>query len=117
MKYGKNVRQSLVLITQFGIDMLVPIFLCSLAGYWLDRKAGTSWIFIVLFFVGAIAGARNVYRTARRITESGSGDVRNRDNAESGLPVTAAENMSGDRETDPYDGWEPTDEREDDQRD
>ena len=79
MKYGRNVRQALVMITQFGIDMMVPIALCSLAGYWLDRHFGTSWIFVALFFVGAAAGAGNVYRFAKRIYSSGSGDIRNRD--------------------------------------
>ncbi len=82
MKYGKNVRQALVVITQFGIDMIVPITLCSVAGYYLDRHFGTSWIFVAMFFFGAVCGAWNVFRFARRIYSSGSGDVRNRDLAE-----------------------------------
>lgn len=81
MKYGKNVRQALVLVTQFGLDMLVPIVMCSFVGLWLDKKFGTSWIFVVLFFVGAIAGARNVYKFAKRVYADKSGDVRNRDKA------------------------------------
>ena len=32
MKLDKNVFRYLTLITQFGIYMLVPIFLCSFAG-------------------------------------------------------------------------------------
>ncbi len=55
------------LITQFGINMLVPIFLCSFAGIYIDRKFGTSYWMIILFFVGALAGARNIYLLARRI--------------------------------------------------
>ncbi len=82
MKYGKNVRQALVVITQFGIDMIVPITLCSVAGYYLDRHFGTSWIFVAMFFFGAVVGAWNVFRFARRIYSSESGDVRNRDLAE-----------------------------------
>ena len=39
------------------------------------------WIFVVLFFVGAIAGARNVYKFAKRVYADKSGDVRNRDKA------------------------------------
>ncbi len=53
-------------ITQFAINMLVPIFLCSTAGYFLDRKLGTDICFIIMFFVGAAAGARNIYILARR---------------------------------------------------
>ncbi len=104
MKYGKNVRQALAMITQFGIDMLVPIVLCSLIGRLLDVSLGTSWIFILLFFVGAVAGARNVYRAAVRIAESGSGDVRNRDHATGIAPdgldarEEAAEDQSDERD-------------------
>ncbi len=72
--------KALITITQFGIDMLVPIFLCSMAGRWLDGKLGTSWIFVVMFFVGAAAGASNVYRLARKLMNE-SGTVRNRDRA------------------------------------
>lgn len=51
----------LTLISQFGINMLVPIFICSFAGMYLDRKLGTEFLMIVLFFVGALAGFRNIY--------------------------------------------------------
>ena len=77
--YGKNVRQALIMVTQFSIEMLVPIFLCSLIGWWLDSKFETSWIFVLGFFIGAFAGAWNVFRYARRIYSAKSGDVRNRD--------------------------------------
>ena len=60
-----NIRY-LVYISQFAINMLVPIFLCSAAGYFIDRRLGTSWVFIVMFFVGAVAGARNIYILAKR---------------------------------------------------
>ena len=81
LKYGRNVRQALVLITQFSIDMLVPIGLCSVFGWWLDQKFDTSWIFVLMFFIGALAGASNIYRSAKRIFSGASGDVRNRDQA------------------------------------
>lgn len=67
MKYGKSVYHALTMITQFGINMLVPIFLCSFAGIYLDKKLGTSFFMVVFFFVGALAGFRNVYLFARRI--------------------------------------------------
>lgn len=66
-KYDRSVYRSLALITQFGINMLVPIFLCSFLGIWIDRKAGTSYWMIILFFVGALAGFRNIYVMASRI--------------------------------------------------
>jgi F0F1-type ATP synthase assembly protein I len=49
--------------------MLVPIFLCSFAGLYIDRKFGTVYWFVLLFFVGALAGFRNVYILAKKIYE------------------------------------------------
>ena len=46
--------------------MLVPIAMCFFGGLLLDRWLGTSFIAIVLFFVGAIAGGRNVYLLAKK---------------------------------------------------
>lgn len=66
-KYNKEVYRSLTLITQFGINMLVPIFLCTFLGIFLDNKLGTNFIVIILFFIGAIAGARNIYIFAKGI--------------------------------------------------
>lgn len=66
------------MISQFGINMLVPIFLCSFLGIYIDKKIGTSYWFIILFFVGALAGFRNVYIFARKIyTMKGERDAAN----------------------------------------
>lgn len=70
VKYNRNVYQALTMITQFGINMLVPIFLCSFAGMFLDRRFGTSFWTVLLFFVGTLAGFTNVFRFARRIYET-----------------------------------------------
>lgn len=70
MKYKKSVYQSFVLITQFGINMIVPIFLCTALGVFLDKKLELSFLTIVLFFLGALAGFRNCYIMAKKIYES-----------------------------------------------
>lgn len=57
---------NLILITQFGINMLVPIALCFFAGLYLDKWLGTNFIVIIAFFVGALAGGRNVYILAKK---------------------------------------------------
>ncbi|MDE6052526.1 MAG: AtpZ/AtpI family protein [Lachnospiraceae bacterium] len=77
-KYKKSVYQSLAVITQFGINMLVPIFLCSFAGLYLDRRLGTAFWFVLLFFVGALAGFRNIFILAKKIYE---GDQKDEDKA------------------------------------
>lgn len=66
MSSNKDNFKILTFISQFAINMLVPIFLCSFAGYYIDERMGTNVFFIVLFFVGAIAGGRNVYLLARK---------------------------------------------------
>ena len=71
MKRRKNedrvVFQSLAMVTQFGLNMIVPICAMSAAGVWLDKKLGTSYITILFFVIGAIAGGQNVYRMARHM--------------------------------------------------
>ena len=81
MKRSGSVFQALTTLTQFTIYMLVPIFMCAFIGMFIDRKMGTSYWMIVLFFVGALAGFRNVYKLATKIS-SMKGDVRNRDKRE-----------------------------------
>ena len=45
-KDNKQVWNALILVFQFGINMLVPIFLCSIFGIWL---------------------ATNIYKMARKL--------------------------------------------------
>lgn len=78
MKMSNNVVQSLATLTQFTIYMLVPIFMCAFVGMFIDKKFGTAYWTIILFFVGALAGFRNIFVLAKKIS-SMKGDVRNRD--------------------------------------
>lgn len=63
----KSVYQALTMVTQFSLNMLVPIGMMTAVGIWLDKRFGTSWLTIVLFLVGAVAGGQNVYRMAKAI--------------------------------------------------
>ena len=72
MKFNRSVFQALTMIGQFGINMIVPIFICAFLGNLLDRKLGTDFFMILLFFIGAIAGGYNVYRFARQVYQRGS---------------------------------------------
>lgn len=67
MKYHKNVYQSFVMITQFGITMLVPIVMCTLLGVYIGKKTGSYIAVIPLFIAGALAGFRNIYILAKKI--------------------------------------------------
>ena len=79
VKYNRNVYQALTMITQFGINMLVPIFLCAFLGIFLDKKLHTNFIVIILFFLGAIAGFRNIYIMSKSIYDKGKDDKKNDD--------------------------------------
>lgn len=74
-KERQSTIRMLTLITQFGINMLVPIFLCFFVGYYLDKKLGTSYLMIIFFFIGALAGFRNIYIFARRMTKDDEEDL------------------------------------------
>lgn len=57
----RNAMRTLTLISQLGISMLVPIFLCFFVGLFIDKKLGTNYVMIIGFFIGAVSGFRNVY--------------------------------------------------------
>ena len=79
MKKGddRKVIRALSMMFQFTIFLLVPICGMGALGIFLDRKFGTRWIAILFFFIGAIAGFRNIYRFAMSITEDiGSSDLK-----------------------------------------
>lgn len=70
-KKQRDRRQTvrlLPMISQFAISMLVPICICFYVGYLIDKHLGTSFMAVVLFFVGALAGFTSVYKLARGLT-------------------------------------------------
>ena len=69
MKKNRSVFQALVLVTQFGISMLVPILLCTLLGVYIGKRFSIPIITVPLFLIGALAGFRNVYRLAKSVYE------------------------------------------------
>ena len=69
MKDNSIIVRSLSMISQFTIHMLVPICMCSYVGYILDKKWNTDLMFVLFFFIGALAGGRNVYRLAQKISD------------------------------------------------
>lgn len=77
MKNNKSVFDSLVLIMQFGISMIVPILLCTALGVWISNKIGQPIVVVPLFFVGALAGFRNVYTMAKKVYEKDNKDYKN----------------------------------------
>jgi len=56
-----EIIDMLSLLGQITISMLVPIFICTFGAIWLGRRWDISWLAVVGFFIGALAGFRSVY--------------------------------------------------------
>ncbi len=63
----KKTFQTFSLITQIGLVMIVAIGMTTVLGVWLDRKLGTSFITVIMFFLGAAGGCQGVYRIVKQI--------------------------------------------------
>ena len=70
----------MTLILQFGLNMIVPIVMCTLFGAWLGKKYGMPIITVPLFIMGALAGFNNIFKMAKKIY--GQGDEGKRDHVE-----------------------------------
>jgi F0F1-type ATP synthase assembly protein I len=58
----KKVIKALSLITQISLSMLTPILMCLFIGVFLDKLAGTSPLFLLIFILLGIGGGfRSVY--------------------------------------------------------
>ncbi len=64
---NRKTFQTLTLVTQLGLTMIVSIGVACALGIWLDRHFGTSWITVVMFVVGVIAGGQGAYGMIRKI--------------------------------------------------
>lgn len=73
MKYKREVFRTLSLITQLGIHVMVPVFLCLFVGIWIDKKFGTSTV-LVFLFLGILAGGRNAYILAKGVINENERD-------------------------------------------
>ncbi len=57
-----NVLEMLGLIGQIAITMLVPIFFCTFLSIWIGDLLDATWLSVVGFLIGSIAGFGSVYR-------------------------------------------------------
>lgn len=76
MRYDKSVYRSLTLVMQFGINMIVPIFMCTALGVYIGRKFSIKWVVIPFFIIGALAGFRNIFMMAKRIYSNKEKDAK-----------------------------------------
>lgn len=67
-----------MLISHLGLTVMVPIFMCVIAGIFIDKKFGTSTL-IWLLFLGIAAGMRNAYILLKGVLDE---NVKEREKAE-----------------------------------
>lgn len=65
MKGNGPVVKGLLMITQIGISMIVPIFLGAYLGHRIDRWLGTGFFFLIFLFFGILAAFRNIYKLTK----------------------------------------------------
>lgn len=67
MKNKNKILQNLALVSQIGISMFVPIFICIFIGKFLDEKLGTGAIFLAIFTIlGIISAFMSLYKITTR---------------------------------------------------
>ena len=60
------VMKGILMISQIGISVIVPIFLCLFVGKRLDDWLGTNYITLIGIFLGILAAFRNIYIMTRQ---------------------------------------------------
>lgn len=60
-KEKNNIVYGLMLVTQVGITMMVPIVLCLLIGKWIMKYVNNPLVVLFAVLFGIIVGFRNVY--------------------------------------------------------
>ncbi len=70
MRYKKSVFRSLAMVTQLGLCVVTPVFLCIFIGYQIDSFMGTRWWILLMLILGVLAGGRCAWLLAARILEA-----------------------------------------------
>ena len=78
MGYRKEVFRSLTMVTQLGVSVMVPVFMCIFIGYVIDKYCGTSTM-IIFLLLGIGAGMRNAYIMAMKVLNE---NVRDKEEAD-----------------------------------
>lgn len=66
MKNNRTIWKSLMMITQVGLSMITPIFICVFIGLKLDQWFQTQYWFLIMLFLGVLSAFRSVYMLTKR---------------------------------------------------
>lgn len=68
VRYKKSVFRSLAMVTQLGLCVLAPIFLCIFIGYQVDSRYGMKTL-VPLLILGVLAGGKSAWHLAMKTLE------------------------------------------------
>lgn len=61
-------------ITQFGLDMVTPVVLCTIIAVWLKNKLSLgSWVVIVAIIAGVAVSALNMFKFIKTVEKEMGG--------------------------------------------
>lgn len=60
MKHNKIIFETLALISQLGISIIVPVIMCTFAGVFIEKRFSVS-VTVPLIILGVLSGVRNAY--------------------------------------------------------
>jgi len=66
----REITEAISMVTQFGINMIVPMGAMVALGIWIGDKYNMKWIVIPLFFVGVVAGYNSIYRMIKKFLKT-----------------------------------------------
>lgn len=67
--------KNLVLITQVGLSLAIPIIVGVLLGGFIDKRLKTGWIFSIIFlFLGIVSGFYNTYKLIMSLNKPEKGE-------------------------------------------
>lgn len=64
MNKKNNVLRNIALVTQLGLNIIVPTLVCLFLGMWLDDCFSTSYWSVILLVLGLLGGGKSAYVTA-----------------------------------------------------
>jgi len=73
-KQTHNVLKALALVSQLGINMLVPIVMCFFIGRWLDNKLQTDFFLFIFIILGVLAAYKSLYDSTKSMYKGDKDD-------------------------------------------
>ena len=64
----RKALRMLLLISQVGICMMVPVFFCLFVGRWVAERTGHPLVFLLFLLTGVLAGFRSCWQVIARFT-------------------------------------------------